>query len=202
MTEQKATRILKEEMGWESDSGKIQAFAMAISALEEIQQYREIEKRLEDMYGGQLPLAAYVDVLEYALKEPGKPHPVNARILTYEDADAWEAYKAIGTPKKILRLFESGADTLEKSKIVIDSIMKEMEEYRAIGTVDECREAVEKQRAEKPTVSVQEKDLKVGCAVFAAGTKTFWCPNCRKAITGADKHCRTCGKKIDWGEEE
>ncbi len=42
MTEQKATRILKEEMGWESDSGKIKAFAMAISALEEIQQYRKI----------------------------------------------------------------------------------------------------------------------------------------------------------------
>ena len=42
MTEQRAIKILKEEMGWESDSGKIQAFAMAISALEEIQQYREI----------------------------------------------------------------------------------------------------------------------------------------------------------------
>lgn len=42
MTEQKAIRILKEEMGWESDSGKIKAFAMGIEALEEIQQYRAI----------------------------------------------------------------------------------------------------------------------------------------------------------------
>ena len=113
MTEQRAIKILKEEMGWESDSGKIKAFAMGIAALEEIQQYREIEKRLEDMYGGQLPLASYVDMLEHALKEPGKSHPVNARILTYEDADAWEAYKAIGTP-------------------------------------EECRAAIEKQRAKEP----------------------------------------------------
>lgn len=164
MTEQEAIEELKSYRA-QSGTSYPEEIEVAISALEEIQQYREIEKRLEDMYGGQLPLAAYVDVLEYALKEPGKPHPVNARILTYEDADAWEAYKAIGTP-------------------------------------EECREAVEKQRAEKPTVSVQEKDLNVGCAVFAAGTKTYWCPSCRKMITGADKHCRTCGKKIDWSEEE
>lgn len=148
MTEQKATRILKEEMGWESDSGKIQAFAMAISALEEIQQYREIEKRLEDMYGGQLPLAAYVDVLEYALKEPGKPHPVNARILTYEDADAWEAYKAI-------------------------------------GTVDECRAAMEKQRAKKP----------IDRCMFSE------CPNCGDVEIGYCTYCPNCGQKLDWSEK-
>lgn len=99
MTEKEAIEELKCYRA-QSGTSYPEEIEMAIVALEEIQQYREIEKRLEDMYGGQLPLAAYVDVLEYALKEPGKPHPVNARILTYEDVDAWEAYKAIGTPEE------------------------------------------------------------------------------------------------------
>lgn len=76
---------------------KIECFHVAIVALEEIQKYRLIEKRLKDMFGGQLLLEHYIDRLEEALKEPGKAHPVNARILTYEDADMWEAYKSIGT---------------------------------------------------------------------------------------------------------
>lgn len=44
MTEQKATRILKEEMGWESDSGKIKAFAMAIGTPEECREAMEKQK--------------------------------------------------------------------------------------------------------------------------------------------------------------
>lgn len=64
---------------------------------EELQYYHAIEARLHDMFGGEPPLEQYVDLLDYALQEPGKPHPTNSRILTYEDASAWEAYKQIGT---------------------------------------------------------------------------------------------------------
>ena len=79
------------------------AYSVAIKALKEIQQYRELEKRLTGMFGGELSLETVVDELERQLKEPDNPHPINAKILTYEDAAAWDAYHAIGTPEECLR---------------------------------------------------------------------------------------------------
>lgn len=76
------------------------AYSVAIKALKEIQQYRELEKRLTGMFGGELSLETVVDELERQLKEPDNPHPINAKILTYEDAAAWDAYRAIGTPEE------------------------------------------------------------------------------------------------------
>lgn len=76
------------------------AYSVAIKALKEIQQYRELEKRLTDMFGGELSLEDVTDELERYLKEPDNAHPINAKILTYEDAAAWDAYRAIGTPEE------------------------------------------------------------------------------------------------------
>lgn len=76
------------------------AYSVAIKALKEIQQYRELEKRLTGMFGGELSLETVVDELERQLKEPDNPHPINAKILTYEDAADWDAYHAIGTPEE------------------------------------------------------------------------------------------------------
>ncbi len=76
-------------------------FDTAIKALEEVQKYRALEKRLTDMFGGELSLEDVTEELERYLKEPDNPHPVNAKILTYEDAKAWEEYKAIGTPEEL-----------------------------------------------------------------------------------------------------
>lgn len=76
------------------------AYSVAIKALKEIQQYRELEKRLTGMFGGELSLETVVDELERQLKEPDNPHPINAKILTYEDAAAWDAYHVIGTPEE------------------------------------------------------------------------------------------------------
>lgn len=78
------------------------AYSVAIKALKEIQQYRELEKRLTGMFSGELSLETVVDELERQLKEPNNPHPINAKILTYEDAAAWDAYRAIGTPEECL----------------------------------------------------------------------------------------------------
>lgn len=66
----------------------------------EVQQYRALEKRLTDMFGGELSLEDVTDELERYLKEPDNTHPINAKILTYEDAEAWDTYRAIGTPEE------------------------------------------------------------------------------------------------------
>ena len=72
----------------------------AIKGMGEIQKYRSLEKRISNIYGGSISLETIVDEMERRLKEPGNPHPMNAKILTYEDAADWDAYRAIGTPEE------------------------------------------------------------------------------------------------------
>ena len=52
----------------------------------EVQQYRALEKRLTDMFGREFSLENVTEELERQLKEPDNPHPINAKILTYEDS--------------------------------------------------------------------------------------------------------------------
>lgn len=128
------------------------AYSVAIKALKEIQQYRELEKRLTGMFGGELSLETVVDELERQLKEPDNPHPINAKILTYEDAAAWDAYRAIGTP-------------------------------------EECRAAMEKQIPYKPSRKKLVWGIgKCKCGVEFLDRKTGFCGN--------------CGQKLDWEDEE
>lgn len=74
------------------------------------------------------------------------------------------------------------------------SALKEIQHYREIGTVEECREAVEKQKPKKP----KELDTEYGY---------FICGNCGGAIACTDdfkshKYCLNCGQSIDWEESE
>ena len=67
----------------------------------------------------------------------------------------------------------------------------ELDAYKEIGIVEECREAVEKQRTKKP----KELDAEYGY---------FICGNCGGAIAYTDdfkshKYCLNCGQKIDFG---
>lgn len=77
-----------------------EAIKTAIKALEEVQQYRALEKRLSDMFCSSTSLKIVVDELERNLKEPDSPHPMKARILTYKESADWDAYRAIGTPEE------------------------------------------------------------------------------------------------------
>lgn len=73
------------------------------------------------------------------------------------------------------------------------SALKEVQQYRAIGTVEECREAMEKQNAKKPDYE---------CDGYADGHMVYdtWiCPNCgEKYEVDYDdyKHCPNCGQAI------
>lgn len=68
-------------------------------------------------------------------------------------------------------------------RIAID-IFEEIQHYRAIGNVEECREAREKQRVRKP-IKYEPYAGKCKC-----GAKVF-----------ADKgYCAICGQAIDWGD--
>ena len=67
--------------------------------------------------------------------------------------------------------------------------MKEIQQYRSIGTPEECRTAVDKQRKKKilnPLTS------------FSLGT----CPVCSIHQLGRWRYCSRCGQKLDWSDEE
>lgn len=60
--------------------------------------------------------------------------------------------------------------------------------YEAIGSVAECQEAVEKQRAKKPVLNKKSSVL--------------FCPVCeRKVRRNYDLYCSGCGQDIDWSDE-
>lgn len=78
--------------------------------------------------------------------------------------------------------------------------LEEVQQYRKIGTVEECREAVEKQTAKKPTLIDYKKYANfVDNADFLRDA--YWCPNCKRVVRSGS-FCRDCGQKLDWSGEE
>jgi hypothetical protein len=78
--------------------------------------------------------------------------------------------------------------------------LEEVQQYRQIGTVEECREAVEKQTAKKPTLIDYKKYTNfVDNADFLQDA--YWCPNCKRVVRSGS-FCRDCGQHIDWSDEE
>lgn len=71
------------------------------------------------------------------------------------------------------------------------SALEEIQQYRALGTIEELRSAMEKQVPKRP--SEVKEDY-------------FVCPQCGSLIKALDdlsthKHCLNCGQAIDWSEE-
>ena len=83
------------------------------------------------------------------------------------------------------RAFEE--DALE----VAIQTLNEVEEYRAIGTPEECRAAMEKQTDEKPTA-----------VLGTFGGTEYECKNCGSDVCYGDEYCRWCGQKLDWSDGE
>ena len=70
--------------------------------------------------------------------------------------------------------------------------MKEVEQYRSLGTVEELKEAREKQIPKKPIR--YEKTARVDYPV---------CGNTVAGISGSfGDYCSKCGNKMDWSEED
>ena len=86
--------------------------------------------------------------------------------------------------------YEKG--TVGEHKEAVEMAIKALEEikqYRTIGTPEECRAAVEKQKAKKPHKNYEK---------FSG----VWC-SCGSYL-GVDKpnYCSDCGQKLDWSEAE
>ena len=71
--------------------------------------------------------------------------------------------------------------------------LKEIQQYREIGTVEECREAVEKQKAKNPVKDKYHHNCCPNCGWIVSGEGGYgeeFCP-----------HCENCGQAIRWVNE-
>ena len=102
MSESEAIKILK--VGFEIKElvpHLLPAYSTAIKALEEIQEYKEIEQKLKETYGDWVDLLnfgkAYIDwIIE---KNNGVPHKYIH--LTDDHVDMWNEYKSLGTVEEL-----------------------------------------------------------------------------------------------------
>lgn len=110
-----------------------------------------------------------------------------------------ENEKAIEQLERISKKLGDIGETEDWTEVAIQAL-EEVQQYRKIGTVEECREAVEKQTAKKPTLIDYKKYANfVDNADFLQDA--YWCPNC-KQVVGSGSFCRDCGQKLDWSGEE
>ena len=87
-----------------------------------------------------------------------------------------EEYRTIGTPEELQEMKKDFAEALS-----------DWRQYRKVGTLEECRAAVEKQTAKRPRI--------MGNAMICPS-----CPRCFKSDNSA--YCPSCGQKLKWEDEE
>lgn len=68
---------------------------------------------------------------------------------------------------------------------------EKLEQYRSIGTVEECREAVERHKAKRPIDGKIRKVLGY-----------YQCPTCEGLLTTNKRFCEDCGQRISFEESE
>ena len=140
---------------------------VAIKALEEIQQYREIGSVKE-------------------CKEMASIVKKSERSELANIIDEWIEYRKIGTVeecKEMAVIANKKTNPDELAKIIVEWI-----QYNKIGTVEECREAVEKQKPKKPLGGVDiagnEYMIRSYCSAIVedGGWRADYCPDCGQAI--------------------
>lgn len=95
------------------------------------------------------------------------------------------------------------SDTSQMKRIKCDSLniairaLKEIQQYQAIGTVDECREAMEKVKRKNPIILGNQSTYSEGKLYVA---KYFKCPTCGNTSTyfgGLPNNCHNCGQSLE-----
>lgn len=98
-------------------------------------------------------------------------------------------YRKLGTPEEIERMRKYSA--LAKKHDTIGKVIESGAEYEEIGTVEECRAAMEKRKAIRP-----EKASIPGGFVYECKA----CGNDLPAGISHLKYCPWCGQAFDWSE--
>ena len=113
--------------------------------------------------------------------------------------EAIEALRLINTSR--VHPFYSWEEMAEVRDIAI-SALKEIQQYREIGTVEECRESVEKQKAKKPDIYTDTRNMvDLHGNVYTEQANVYLCPTCESFIgyvgNNIFHYCPVCGQAID-----
>lgn len=104
---------------------------------------------------------------------------------------AEEAYKILMSEPSVTLIMFKGIMIGEALMMAIGAL-EEVEQYRALGTVEELKEAKEKQIPKKPESKQKFADLWLGV-----------CPFCTaNGVNSEMDYCDKCGQAIDWSEGE
>lgn len=92
---------------------------------------------------------------------------------------------------------ECYTDKCVNAHIIAINALEEVQKYRAIGTVEECRALKDRLVAKKVSLRhVRKFD----------GFDDGECPTCGESVSrdfdGTDIFCPECGQKLDWSNEE
>lgn len=195
-----------EIAGKGTDGKAFEDMQMAIESLKEVQQYREIGSVGEIKQAIEILSLSENDIIktfhelnEYrkiGTVEQVKNQKENLNVA-YQIINDYEQYGTIEDFKMAQRYMH-----LVKSHGTIGRVIDSCAEYEEIGTVKECREAVEKRQPKAP-----KDELKINpvidynvAYVDADTTVYFLCPNCGEMVgidENVDKFCRECGQAID-----
>lgn len=166
-----------------------------LNALEEIQQYRAI---------------GAVEEIQEKIGKLQRWHDEHLEDITvdlaeYRDLCKLEEVEHMKTLKRIIQ--RNGT---------IGKALDECAEYEEIGTVDECRKAMEKQKAKKPILCMNERsgmfvDYADGHGEHKTQMNNWWrCPCCNSVVgqrvivhkhiddQRKKKFCEKCGQSISW----
>ncbi len=109
-----------------------------------------------------------------------------------------EAILRIKAHMEVHKLREPQAAYITEALNMSMTALKEIQQYREIGTVEECREAVEKQKPKKPKLNYKPRFL---------GKATYTCPKCGNCCLEEfanerqnNNYCWDCGQAIRWDE--
>ena len=82
------------------------------------------------------------------------------------------------------------------------AVIRELDEYRQIGTVAVCRAAFEKIKPKRPSLIRTGFVLKAG-ETEEKETYGWKCPLCGDTcLTKYENYCSYCGQALDWTESE
>ena len=99
--------------------------------------------------------------------------------------------------RELIRRVRSNRYLMRSETDYITKALEEVQQYRAIGTPEECRAAMEERQ--NPRAAITEKE--------DTGTTRYICPTCGMYMgwsTGSfpARYCWKCGQKLDCGDEE
>lgn len=175
MTENKAIERIKYRMHTVEQvagEGGMEDLEMAVQALEEVQRWHTsvINPNIKN---------------EFANTSTQICHNCDHKDEYIEELEAEvEEYRAIGTPEELQEMKKDFAEALS-----------DWRQYRKVGTLEECRAAVEKQTAKKVKSISRVKDGDSYVGLIGR------CPCCGDILEEDTVYC-DCGQRLDWGTSD